>query len=76
MPRLDRTFTGKDILRLFNQHLDSKEQTEVLIELCRGVKIEVFDDIALLVPELASRESIEELDIVEVLIEILLGAFL
>ena len=74
MPRQDRTFTDKDIVRLIENNLDNQEQTKVLIALCRGIKIEVFDDIAILVPEFAAAEAIEETDIVNLIIDLLLTA--
>ena len=73
MPGKDRTFSAKDVIRIFNHHLDFEEQGLVLLDLCRGVKIEVFDEIARLVPVLAGEEAIEETDLIENLITIISG---
>ena len=73
---LKKTFTSKDVLRIFENHLDRQEQTEVLIAICRDIKIEVFDGIAQLVPELASKEAIEEQDIIDLIVDLIAARIL
>ena len=75
MPRKDRTFSAKDIIRFVDVHLTDAERVDVIIALCLGVKIEVFDNIPILVTESAESAGIEETDFVENLIELLLFAF-
>jgi len=70
MPRKDRTFTDKDIIRLVNGNLDAKEQAKVLISLCKGIKIETFDNIDILVPELVREAEIEDVNLVESIIDL------
>ena len=63
MPAKDRTFTPQDIIRIIDNNLDFNERVGVLIAICSGVKIAVFDGIPLLVPKLPSEEALEEQDI-------------
>ena len=71
MPRQDRTFRGTDIIRFIDRNLNSKERVEVLLSICKGVKIEVFDDKAILVPILAAEEAIEDVEIEKLIAKLL-----
>lgn len=65
MPRKDRSYTDRDVIRIVRNNLTQAEVGMVLLELCRGVKIEVFDGEAILVPISVEEESIEESSIIE-----------
>lgn len=71
MPGKDRTFSAKDIIRIISANLTRKEQVLVLISICKGVRIEVFDDKAILVPLTSQEEALEEQDIIEDLISLI-----
>ena len=43
----------------------------MILKLCLGVKIEVFDDIPTLVTQFVEEEALEESEIIEVFIELL-----
>lgn len=69
MPRKDRSFTDRDVIRIIRNNLTDVELAKVLLEICKGVKIEVFDGEAILVPLTSDEETIEETSLVEGLID-------
>ena len=75
MARKDRVFTAKDIIRLIDKNLLPNQRVKVIIALCEGIKIERFDDIPILVPQLAREAGIEDLDVIEALIKLILKVF-
>lgn len=65
MPRKDRTYTDRDVIRIIRNHLTGFEVAKVLLEVCRGVKIEIFDGEAILVPLSVEESTLEEVDLIE-----------
>lgn len=75
MPSKNRTFSAKDVIRIINDHLTGNEQVEVVLSVCKGIKIAIFDGKPLLVPITSEEEAIEEVDLVEVAIDLILLLF-
>jgi len=71
MARKDRTFTDKDIIRLVNKNLSNEEFVHVIIELCKGIKIESFDHLTLIVTETATKQGIKDIDFITLLIKLI-----
>lgn len=69
MPAKDRTFSSKDIIRIIDSNLTGQEQAEVLISVCKGIKIEDFGEGPILVPITSIEEALEEQDISELIIK-------
>lgn len=76
MPRKDRTFTDKDVIRIVNKNLSPEERLRVLLTLCEGVKIEDFGLGPVLVPESVELTTLQETNLIELLVSIVSGAIL
>lgn len=74
MPRRDRTFKTKDVIRIINNNLSQKERVEVIIRLCSGIRIEDFGQGPILVPITSDEEAVEEVDFVETISDLVSGA--
>ena len=75
MARKDRTFTVKDIERFINNNLSDQEFVSLIILICKGVKIQSFEDIEILVPILAVEQGITEVNLINSIIKIVKTAF-
>ena len=73
MPRKDRTFTDKDILRLIRNNLSIKEQEAIVIAICHGIAVVEQEGELVVVPSSALRDALEEAGVIEFIIDIIMA---
>lgn len=71
MPRKDRTFNERDILRIVRKNLTVQEQRSVIIALCTGLVVEEIKGEFVIVPLASLNEELEEAGIIDFVVDIL-----
>lgn len=73
MPKKDRTFTDKDVLRIVRAHLDREEQKRVIVALCQGLVVKEIKGDPVILPFDAIQTNLEEAGIVDFVIDLVMA---
>lgn len=75
MPRLDKTFSDKDVLRIITNHLTNEEREVVLIALLTAFDVENIKGVPTIVPLTSKEEALVESGIIDSLIQLIVSFF-